>query len=174
MSKPNTESKNRFIYIAFGVLPVIWAALLVAPFISGGLPSIIAGFTESMNNPLKLQWCSDSPKTILIFLVIYAVGLGVYFSTKHNYRKGEEHGSAKWGSVSELSKKYANKKFSENILLTNNARIGLDGKKHRRNINVMVVGGSGAGKTRFYAKPNIMQANTSFVVLDPNGYNLGG
>ena len=169
MSKPNTESKNKFVYIAFGVLPVIWAALMVAPFISGGLPGIISGFTESMKDPLELQWCSDSLKTILIFLVIYAVGLGVYFSTKHNYRKGEEHGSAKWGSVSALSKKYANHKYSENILLTNNARIGLDGKKHRRNLNVMVVGGSGAGKTRFYAKPNIMQANTSFVVLDPKG-----
>ena len=105
MSKPNTESKNKFVYIAFGVLPVIWAALMVAPFISGGLPGIISGFTESMKDPLKLQWCSDSLKTILIFLVIYAVGLGVYFSTKHNYRKGEEHGSAKWGSVSALSKK---------------------------------------------------------------------
>ena len=169
MSKPNTESKNKFVYLAFGVLPVIWAALMVAPFISGGLPGIISGFTESMKDPLELQWCSDSLKTILIFLVIYAVGLGVYFSTKHNYRKGEEHGSAKWGSVSALSKKYANHKYSENILLTNNARIGLDGKKHRRNLNVMVVGGSGAGKTRFYAKPNIMQANTSFVVLDPKG-----
>ena len=169
MSKPNTESKNKFVYLAFGVLPVIWAALMVAPFISGGLPGIISGFTESMKDPLELQWCSDSLKTILIFLVIYAVGLGVYFSTKHNYRKGEEHGSAKWGSVSALSKKYANHKYSENILLTNNARIGLDGKKHRRNLNVMVVGGSGAGKTRFYAKPNIMQANTSYVVLDPKG-----
>ena len=97
------------------------------------------------------------------------MGIGVYLSTKRNYRKGEEHGSAKWGNASQLSKKYADKNKYENIILTQNTRIGLDGRKHRRNLNVLVCGGSGAGKTRFYAKPNIMQANTSFVVLDPKG-----
>ncbi len=93
----------------------------------------------------------------------------MYLSTKRNYRKGEEHGSAKWGNASQLSKKYADRNKCENIILTQNTRIGLDGRKHRRNLNVLVCGGSGAGKTRFYAKPNIMQANTSFVVLDPKG-----
>lgn len=106
---------------------------------------------------------------MLIFLLIYGISIGIYFSTKHNYRKGEEHGSAKWGTPSALARKYADKNKAQNILLTKNTKIGLDGKKHRRNLNIMVVGGSGAGKTRFYAKPNIMQANTSFVVLDPKG-----
>jgi len=98
------------------------------------------------------------------------LGVGVYVSTRRNYRKGEEHGSAKWGTASEISRKYADKKdVKQNVILTQNTRIGLDGRKHRRNLNIMVVGGSGAGKTRFYAKPNVMQANTSFVCLDPKG-----
>ena len=169
MSKPNKDSRSLHIFLILGVIPVIWAALMVAPFLSEGLMGIFNGFTKGMNNPLSIQWCEDSPKTILIFLLIYGISVGVYFSTKHNYRKGEEHGSAKWGTPAILSRKYADKNKSHNVLLTKNTRIGLDGKKHRRNLNIMVVGGSGAGKTRFYAKPNIMQANTSFVVLDPKG-----
>ena len=142
---------------------------MVAPFISEGLLGIFNGFASGMNNPLSVRWCDDTPKTILIFLLIYGISIGIYFSTKHNYRKGEEHGSAKWGTPSAIARKYADRNKAQNILLTKNTKIGLDGKKHRRNLNIMVVGGSGAGKTRFYAKPNIMQANTSFVVLDPKG-----
>lgn len=169
MSNPNEDRKTNIILMALGVIPVVWAAVMVAPFLSDGLAGIIEGVTSGMADPMKLSWCADSPKAILIFLVIYGLGIGVYFSTKHNYRKGEEHGSAKWGTATQLSKKYADKNKSDNIILTQNTRIGLDGRRHRRNLNVMVVGGSGAGKTRFYAKPNIMQTNTSFVVLDPKG-----
>ena len=169
MSNPSEDKKTNIILAALGVIPVVWAALMVAPFLSDGLAGIIEGFTSGMADPMKVMWCADSLKAIFIFLLIYGLGIGVYLSTKRNYRKGEEHGSAKWGNASQLSKKYADKNKYENIILTQNTRIGLDGRKHRRNLNVLVCGGSGAGKTRFYAKPNIMQANTSFVVLDPNG-----
>jgi len=169
MSNPNRDNRSLHIFLILGVIPVIWAALMVAPFISEGLLGIFNGFASGMNNPLSVRWCDDTPKTILIFLLIYGISIGIYFSTKHNYRKGEEHGSAKWGTPSALARKYADRNKAQNILLTKNTKIGLDGKKHRRNLNIMVVGGSGAGKTRFYAKPNIMQANTSFVVLDPKG-----
>jgi len=169
MSNPSEDKKTNIILASLGVIPVVWAALMVAPFLSDGLAGIIEGFTSGMADPMKVTWCADSLKAILIFLVVYGLGIGVYLSTKHNYRKGEEHGSAKWGNASQLSKKYANKNKDENIILTQNTRIGLDGRKHRRNLNVLVCGGSGAGKTRFYAKPNIMQSNTSFVVLDPKG-----
>jgi len=169
MSNPSEDKKTNIILAAFGVIPVVWAALMVAPFLSDGLAGIIEGFTSGMADPMKVKWCVDSLKAILIFLLNYGLGIGVYLSTKRNYRKGEEHGSAKWGNASQLSKKYADKNKCENIILTQNTRIGLDGRKHRRNLNVLVCGGSGAGKTRFYAKPNIMQANTSFVVLDPKG-----
>ena len=107
---------------------------------------------------------------MIIVLCLAALLAAVYFSNAgKNYRRGEEHGSAKWGKAKEVDKKYADKTPSENKLLTNGVGIGLDGRKHRRNLNVLVCGGSGAGKTRFYCKPNIMQANTSFVVLDPKG-----
>ena len=86
-----------------------------------------------------------------------------------NYRRQEEYGSAKWANTSLANKKYAEKEYFKNKLLSQNVRIGLNGKKHRRNLNTIVIGGSGAGKTRFYGKPNIMQCNTSFVVLDPKG-----
>ena len=149
---------------ALGVLPVGWAALLFAPHIHGGLPEIIKNLASAMNDPLHIVWCEDSLKTVLFFIAAYAIGLGVYLSTAKNYRRREEHGSAKWGSAARICRKYRAKPPEANKLLTQNVRIGLDGRKHRRNLNVMVVGGSGSGKTRFYAKPNIMQANTSFVV----------
>ena len=149
MSNPTEDRKTNIIFVALGVIPVVWAALMVAPFLSEGLAGMIEGFTTGMTNPTKLTWCADSLKAILIFLVIYGLGIGVYFSTKHNYRKGEEHGSAKWGNAAQLSKKYADKNRQNNIILTQNTRIGLDGRKHRRNLNVLVCGGSGAGKTRF-------------------------
>jgi type IV secretion system protein VirD4 len=97
------------------------------------------------------------------------MGIGIYLSTRRNYRRREEHGSARWGGAAAINRKYRDKDLGNNKILTQNVRIGLNGRKHRRNLNVMVVGGSGSGKTRFYAKPNVMQANTSFVVLDPKG-----
>ena len=169
MKSPNEDKLTEYILIGFGIIPVILAALTVAPFLSDGLAGIVKGLTHSMNNPINIQWCADSPKAILVFLAAYGAGIGVYFSTRRNYRRGEEHGSAKWGNARRTCKKYAEKDSRKNLILTQNVRIGLDGRMHRRNLNVLVVGGSGAGKTRFYAKPNIMQANTSYVVLDPKG-----
>ena len=162
MSNPSEGRKTNIILAALGVIPVVWAALMVAPFLSDGLAGIIEGFTSGMADPMKVKWCVDSLKAILIFLLIYGLGIGVYLSTKRNYRKGEEHGSAKWGNARRTCKKYAEKDSRKNLILTQNVRMGLDGRKHRRNLNVLVVGGSGAGKTRFYAKPNIMQAYTSY------------
>ena len=153
----------------FGILPVIWLGLLLAPAVSGGLPEIITAFPAAMNDPFHIVLCEDSLKTVLIFLCAYGLGIGIFLSSRRNYRKGEEHGSAKWGDARAVCKRYRDKRPEANKLLTQNVRIGLDGRKHRRNLNTVVVGGSGAGKTRFYAKPNLMQANTSFVVLDPKG-----
>ena len=168
MNKPNTNKTSLALW-GLGLLPVVWAALIVAPFLSQGHSGIMTAFTNGMKDPTAITWCADSPKAILIFLLIFGLGIGIYYAMKRNYRKGEEHGSAKWGDPKQLSRKYADKSKPDNILLSQNVRIGLDGRKHRRNLNVMVVGGSGSGKTRFYAKPNVMQCNTSFVVLDPKG-----
>ena len=152
-----------------GVLPVVWLGLAIAPAASGGLPAMISRFTEIMNRPAQIELCEDSLKTVLILLLIYGLGIGVYLSSRRNYRRGEEHGSAKWGDARAVNKKYQAKEPEKNKVLTQHVQIGLDGRKHRRNLNTMVVGGSGAGKTRYYAKPNLCQANTSFVILDPKG-----
>ena len=166
--RQNEQLQNKVLYF-LGIIPTIWLALIIAPNLNNGLMSIITGFTESMNNPLNISWCENSIKSILIFLLIYIMIIAVYESTKKNYRRGEEHGSAKWGNASELNKKYMQKPENMNKILTKNVKLGLKGKQHKRNLNVLVVGGSGAGKTFSYCKPNIMQANSSFVCLDPKG-----
>jgi len=163
------KQKSEYILFACGVLPVVWLALLAAPFLSGGLVSAMSGISAAMGQPFSITLCEDSAKAILIFLGVYGMAAGIYLSSKRNYRRKEEHGSAKWGSSREACKKYKDRDFFLNKLLTQNVRIGLDGHKHRRNLNVLVCGGSGAGKTRFYCKPNVMQCNTSMVILDPKG-----
>lgn len=168
MRRDETARSSLILFAVF-LVPVVWAALLTAPSLSGGLPEILANLTEAMDNPFDIRWVDDTPKCILLFIATYCLGIGIYLSTRRNYRRREEHGSARWGGAAAVNKKYRDKDPQKNKILTQNVRIGLDGRKHRRNLNVMVVGGSGSGKTRFYAKPNVMQANTSFVVLDPKG-----
>lgn len=155
-----------------GIIPIIWIALLIAPYTSGELVNIVKNYSSIFENPFKIEIVNNSLKTIIVLLGIYAIGVSLYYSQKKHFRSKEEHGSAKWGNVHQINKKYMQLPQSENKILTQNVKLGLDGKKHRRNLNVMVVGGSGTGKTRFYCKPNIMQCNTSFVVLDPKGENL--
>ena len=158
----------KWVYV-LGLIPTIWLALLIAPSISGGLPQVMKDFPNLRGSPYHISWCDNSSKVILVFIFLYVMGISIYISTKKNYRRREEHGSAKWGNASVVNKKYEQKPISNNKILTQNVKIGLNGKKHRRNLNVLVCGGSGAGKTRFYCKPNLMQTNTSFVVLDPKG-----
>lgn len=146
------NSKSNMILYILGIIPVTWLALLVAPYINGGLAEIIKELPNAINNPIRITLCENSIRVILIFILIYGIGISVYESTKKNYRRKEEHGSAKWGNVRNLNKKYKQKPVSQNKILTQNVAIGLEGRKHRRNLNVLVVGGSGAGKTRFYRK----------------------
>jgi len=168
MKRAETAKSNLILWAVF-LIPVVWAALLVAPSLSGGLPEILENLTAAMNDPFNIRWTDDSPKCVLLFIAAYGMGVGIYLSTKRNYRHREEHGSARWGGAAAVDRKYRDKDPPKNKILTQNVRLGLDGRKHRRNLNVLVVGGSGSGKTRFYAKPNVMQANTSFVILDPKG-----
>ena len=166
--KKDTHTEE-IIFLGILIIPVIWIALLIAPFIHKGLFNAMDDISNAFDNPFSITWCSDSLRTVAIFLLFYLLGVGIYLSSLRNYRKKEEYGSAKWGNTKQVNKKYADPKYFENKLLSQNVRIGLDGKKHRRNLNTIVIGGSGAGKTRFYGKPNIMQCNTSFVTLDPKG-----
>lgn len=153
-----------------GIIPVVWLGLLIAPSVKGGLPEILTSLMNAMNAPFHIELCEDSVKAVLVLLLCYGMGVGIYFSTRRNYRRREEHGSAKWGTASAVNKKYAQQPKSENKLLTQNVAIGLNAKKHRRNLNTLVIGGSGAGKTRFFCKPNLMQCcRNSYFVLDPKG-----
>lgn len=162
-------SRSSILLYCVGLIPVVWLALLIAPAFGGGLPELIENLAEIFKSPFHIVWCEDSLKTVLILVFAYAMGIGIYLATARNYRRREEHGSARWGSARAVNKKYSSKDSAGNKMLTQNTAIGLNGRKHRRNLNVLVCGGSGAGKTRFYAKPNVMQANTSYVVLDPKG-----
>ena len=168
MTRDN-DRQTAIILSATGVIPVVWLALLIAPSVSGGLPAILPKLATVFNNPFQIELCEDSLRTVLVLLLSYGMGIGIYFSTRRNYRRREEHGSAKWGDARAISRKYQQSPPSNNKLMTQNVKIGLNAKKHRRNLNTLVCGGSGAGKTRFYCKPNLMQANTSFVILDPKG-----
>jgi len=160
-----------------GLIPVVWLGLKSAPyFIKNGLVGILENAGDIFNNPFHITFVEGSLRVALIFCAIYGVGLGIYLSTEKNYRRREEHGSAKWGEAHSINRRYQAKPEEANKILTQNVRIGFDGHAHRRNLNVLVVGGAGAGKTRFYAMPNILQANRdtkfSMVVLDPKGGTL--
>ena len=172
----NRQENQKTIYILLGILTVfvIWLALMVAGCYEENIKlfELLDRLTVAMNNPTHITLNEYSLKAVLIFLFLYAMGIGVYFSSRENRRPGEEHGSARWGNVKSVVKRYMDKDSYKNIILSQNMRLGLNAKKHRRNLNVLVVGGSGAGKTRFYAKPNLMQCNTSFIVADPKGEML--
>lgn len=123
--------------------------------------------TEKMNHPFQLHYTEYTIKSVLVCTLLYAAGIGIFYSSQKNYRRGEEHGSARWGDARQICKKYSQKPYSQNILLTQNFRISLDTHKHRRCLNILVVGGSGAGKSRGFALPNIMQCCCSMVITDP-------
>ena len=172
----NRQENQKTIYILLAILSVfvIWLALMVAGCYEENIKlfELLDRLTVAINNPTHITFNEYSLKAVLIFLFLYAMGIGVYFSSRENRRPGEEHGSARWGNVKSVVKRYMDKDSYKNIILSQNMRLGLNAKKHRRNLNVLVVGGSGAGKTRFYAKPNLMQCNTSFIVADPKGEML--
>lgn len=162
-------SKQNVLLYCLGTIPVVWLALRIAPFMKDGLLGLIQNFDAAMSRPFHIMLCEDSLKTVLVLLLCYGIAIGIYLSTQRNYRRREEHGSAQWGSPAQVNRKYADKVPAQNKILTQNVSVGLDGRKHRRNLNTLVCGGSGAGKTRFFAKPNLCQANSSYVVLDPKG-----
>ena len=163
------DKKTRYTLYFIGIIPVIWFSLIIAPILKGGIFSIVENFDSVVANPFNIVWCENSLRSILVFLLIYILGVLMYDSSIKNYRRKEEHGSASWGSAKELNKKYMQLPESQNKTLTKNVKLGLNARAHKRNLNVLVVGGSGAGKTFSYCKPNIMQANSSFVTLDPKG-----
>lgn len=161
------------VWAAF-VIPVVWLAVLMASCYEPGMTifTLMDAFSAATKNPFSLHWTAYTPKFIGIFLLLYGGAILFYYTGQKNTRPGEEHGSASWGSVRELDKKYRDKDAGKNVILTQHLQMSMNGKLHRRNLLQIIVGGSGSGKTRFLAKPNLMLANASFIVTDPKGEML--
>ena len=155
-------------------LPIVWLAVLMASCYEPGMTifTLMDAFSAATKNPFSLHWTTYTPKFIGIFLLLYGGAILFYYTGQKNTRPGEEHGSASWGSVRELDKKYRDKDAGKNVILTQHLQMSMNGKLHRRNLLQIIVGGSGSGKTRFLAKPNLMLANASFIVTDPKGEML--
>ena len=152
-------------------LPIVWLAVLMASCYEPGMTifTLMDAFSAATKNPFSLHWTPYTMKFIGIFLLLYGGAILFYYTGQKNTRPGEEHGSASWGSVRELDKKYRDKDAGKNVILTQHLQMSMNGKLHRRNLLQIIVGGSGSGKTRFLAKPNLMLANASFIVTDPKG-----
>ena len=168
------QQESGILLWALLTVPVLWAAAIMAYAYEDGMNifDLLGRFTVLVERPFAIGWTAHTPKFMLIGLLLYGGAAALYLSTKENRRPGEEHGSARWGSPRQLCAKYRDKDPMKNTILTQNVRMGLNGKKHRRNLLQIVIGGSGAGKTRFFCKPNLMQANCSFLVTDPKGEML--
>ena len=173
-----THKKKSFrsaapVWAAF-VIPIVWLAVLMAGCYAPGMTifDLAAQFSEVTQTPFSLHWTPYTMKFIGIFLLLYGGAILFYYTGQKNTRPGEEHGSASWGSVRELDKKYRDKDAGKNVILTQHLQMSMNGKLHRRNLLQIIVGGSGSGKTRFLAKPNLMLANASFIVTDPKGEML--
>lgn len=166
------DKQVELVFYFVGAVFIAWLSVLVAPCIHEGLFEAIIYLNDAMNSPFSFELCQDTLKCILISESIYSFSYLAYYYNRKNYRRNEEYGSAKWANNKAVNKKYTEKDYYSNKILSQNVRIGLDGRRHRRNLNTLVIGGSGAGKTRFFGKPNLMQCNTSFVVLDPKGEQL--
>ena len=161
------------VWAAF-VVPIIWLAVLMAGCYEPGMTifTLMDAFSAVTKNPFSLHWTPYTMKFIGIFLLLYGGAILFYYTEQKNTRPGEEHGSASWGSVRELDKKYRDKDAGKNVILTQHLQMSMNGKLHRRNLLQIIVGGSGSGKTRFLAKPNLMLANASFIITDPKGEML--
>ncbi len=154
----------------FSILISVWAGLLIAPYMEGGLISVMRGIPEITQCPFRINIGAGSIRTALSAASATALIEMSIFSSEKKKRPGAEHGSATWGKASDLKRKYGSARGEAEKILTDRVSIGFDTRRHGRNLNVLVVGGSGSGKTRSYAMPNIMNTDCSYVVLDPNGH----
>lgn len=160
---PIRKSNDTLFYL-IGIIPVIWLALLLAQSLGGGLPELLRNLTVALEQPTNIIWTDKSLPTILICLAAYGMAVLLYRTNQGRTRDGEEHGSAAWATPASVNAQFAQK---DSIPLTQHVRLGLDTHKHRRSLNVLVIGGSGAAKTRSFVLPNILTANTNYVITDP-------
>lgn len=168
--------KNRrsiIVILCIGALLVTYLAILLTPALSSA-GNKLENINKAINNPFVITFTDNTLKTVLIFLLIYGFIIAVALSSKKNKRPGEEHGSAKWGDAASVNRKLMGT-GERTLMMTAHVAISIRKRalhKHRLNLNQLVIGGSGSGKTLFYVTPNILQANCSYVILDPKGESL--
>lgn len=151
---------------------VLWLAAIAAYAYEDGMNLFqwMGRFSQVLERPFSIGWTPYTLKCMLGSLLLYGCGIALYYSSRENRRPGEEYGSAKWGNPKELNRKYMDHQHKDaNIILTQRVRLGMDGYITQRNMNVLVVGGSGSGKTRYFCKPGLYSANCSYLVTDPKG-----
>lgn len=179
MNPRSRKPTDYLLWVVFFV-PLLWLAVALAQARSeaGNLAQMLEILSALANAPFSVRWTENAPKLVLIVSILYPMCVIYYVTEQADLRPGGEYGTARWGNAKSLNRKYRDRRHPRsNYLFTQNVRMGMDSHKHRHNLNVMVIGGSGAGKTRFYVKPNLMQSICSYIVLDPKGEilrDLGG
>lgn len=151
---------------------VLWLAAIAAYAYEDGMNLFqwMGRFSQVLERPFSIGWTPYTLKYMLVGLLLYGCGIALYYSSRENQRPGEEYGSAKWGNPKELNRKYMDHRHKDaNIILTQRVRLGMDGYITQRNMNILVIGGSGSGKTRYFCKPGLYSANCSYLVTDPKG-----
>lgn len=165
------QTDSGYIQWIFLALPVLWMGAVLAYAYEDGINlfELLPRFAAAMEHPFAIGWTAHTPRFVLGALVAYGFAVTLYLIGRQNRRPGEEHGSAHWGNVHQLDRKYRDKDLHNNAILSQNLHMSLNGRKHFRNLLQIVVGGSGSGKTRYVVKPNIYEANASYIATDPKG-----
>ncbi len=166
----NNQPRGYGAWIALA-LPVLWLGAGMASGYEDGMTlfEALGAFSEWADHPIFTRWTPYTLKFMGIALMLYLFAVVLYLSSRENRRPGEEHGSARWGSVKQLDRKYRDKNPKRNAILTQHLRMSLNSRQHLRNLLQVIVGGSGAGKSRNVVKPNVYEANASYIVTDPKG-----
>ena len=160
------------VWVLLGIFSVYLAVAAASAYEEGSNIFVWMGrFSEVLKRPSLLRWTPYTVKCIIVVLLLCAFAVVLYRSDREKRRPGGEYGTAKWEAAETMNQKYADKD-GPNVILTQHVSIGMDGYKHQRNLNVLVVGGSGSGKTRYFCKPGLMDANCSYLVVDLKGEML--
>ena len=166
-----TKKKPSIPLIIIGALFAVYAGYLVNGAWHQGIEfgDFVNNLTEVISYPLRDYYNEYTLKAVGIAEFIYAIVMAMYYTSQRSMMPGREFGTARLATPKEINKVIKDKDDSKNRILSQNVRMSLDTRKTKLNDNVLIIGGSGAGKTFYEVKPNLMQRNSSFIVTDPKG-----
>lgn len=166
-----TKKKPNILLIVIGAIASSYLGYLVAGAWREGIEfnAFLERFNMVCAYPLNDYYNEYTLKGIGIALFIYALVMIMYYTSQRNYMPGKEYGTSKLANVKQVNKILADKDENRNRILSQNVRMSLDTRHTKLNNNMLIIGGSGAGKTFYEVKPNLMQCNTSFIITDPKG-----